>query len=139
MNEKIFNLATRLNESLKNEPKVKELNKLEEELKKKLNGFAKGGFVKSGEVFMARENGAPELVGKMGNQTAVANNDQIISGIASANEGIISTLIQTNRMLISAIQEKDLSVTLSDEAIARSASRGNNAYKKRTGKVLIGG
>ena len=111
----------------------------EEELKKKLNGFAKGGFVKSGEVFMARENGAPELVGKMGNQTAVANNDQIISGIASANEGIISTLIQTNRMLISAIQEKDLSVTLSDEAIARSASRGNNAYKKRTGKVLIGG
>ena len=32
MNEKIFDLATRLNESLKNEPKVKELNKLEEEL-----------------------------------------------------------------------------------------------------------
>ena len=32
MNERIFDLSTRLNESLVNNPKVKELNKLEEEL-----------------------------------------------------------------------------------------------------------
>ena len=32
MNEKIFDLASRLNESLKNDPRVQELNKLEEEL-----------------------------------------------------------------------------------------------------------
>ena len=32
MNEKIFDLSTRLNESLVNNPKVKELNRLEEEL-----------------------------------------------------------------------------------------------------------
>lgn len=43
--------------------------------------YATGGFPSVGEFFMARENG-PELVGRVGNKTAVANNDQIISGIS---------------------------------------------------------
>lgn len=43
--------------------------------------YAVGGFPNTGEFFMARENG-PELVGRVGNKTAVANNDQIISGIS---------------------------------------------------------
>lgn len=43
--------------------------------------YATGGFPSTGEFFMARENG-PELVGRVGNKTAVANNDQIISGIS---------------------------------------------------------
>ena len=42
--------------------------------------YANGGFVNSGEMFIARESGA-ELVGSFGNRTAVANNDQIIEGI----------------------------------------------------------
>ena len=41
---------------------------------------ANGGFPDMGEMFIARERG-PELVGSIGNKTAVANNDQIISGI----------------------------------------------------------
>ena len=45
-------------------------------------GFASGGFPESGSVFMARENGMTEMVGRFGNQAAVANNDQIIQGIA---------------------------------------------------------
>lgn len=43
--------------------------------------FADGGFPTEGEAFIARENG-PELVGRIGNKSAVANNDQIIAGIA---------------------------------------------------------
>lgn len=42
--------------------------------------FADGGFPQVGQLFLAREAG-PELVGTMNGQTAVANNDQIISGI----------------------------------------------------------
>ena len=42
---------------------------------------AGGGFPSVGEMFIAREAG-PELVGTIGNRTAVANNDQIIAGIA---------------------------------------------------------
>ena len=45
--------------------------------------YASGGFPTMGEMFIAREKG-PELVGRIGNKNAVANNNQIISGIASA-------------------------------------------------------
>lgn len=42
--------------------------------------MANGGYVDVGQMFIAREAG-PELVGNIGNRTAVANNDQIIEGI----------------------------------------------------------
>lgn len=44
--------------------------------------FAAGGFPEVGQYFLAREAG-PELVGRIGSRTAVANNDQIVSGIES--------------------------------------------------------
>ena len=45
-------------------------------------GFrANGGFVDTGQMFIAREAG-PELVGTIGNKTAVANNDQIVQAIS---------------------------------------------------------
>ena len=43
---------------------------------------AAGGFVGSGQVFIAREAGA-ELVGAIGNRTAVANNDQIVEAVST--------------------------------------------------------
>lgn len=46
-----------------------------------INLKADGGFLNTGEVFVAREAG-PELVGRIGNKTAVANNDQIVNSIA---------------------------------------------------------
>lgn len=46
--------------------------------------YAEGGYPKSGEFFVARENGIPEMIGRIGNQTAVANNDQITSAITNA-------------------------------------------------------
>ena len=45
--------------------------------------YATGGFPKTGEFFMAREDG-PEMVGRIGNKTAVANNDQITTSITNA-------------------------------------------------------
>lgn len=44
--------------------------------------YANGGFVPKGDLFLANEN-APEFVGSIGNRTAVANNNQIVQGIAS--------------------------------------------------------
>lgn len=43
----------------------------------KFSQFANGGFPKSGELFMANENGRQELVGRIGSKPAVANQDQI--------------------------------------------------------------
>ena len=65
------------------------------------NVYAEGGFPDTGEFFMARENGIPEMVGKIGNRTAVANNTQIVEaieqgvyrGTASANESASATPI----------------------------------------------
>lgn len=57
---------------------IKKLRKIE------LPRFEEGGFPESASLFFANENGIPEMVGRIGNQTAVANNDQITTAIASA-------------------------------------------------------
>ena len=54
--------------------------------------LAEGGIVNEGQMFVARERG-PELVGTIGNKTAVANNDQIISGIES---GVYRAMMAAN-------------------------------------------
>ena len=88
---------------------------------------AGGGFVNSGELFFAREAG-PELVGTVGNRTAVANNDQIVagiqSGVAQANSEQNALLMQQNAIL-TAILNKPLTVepsTALGQVMQRSAS-----------------
>ncbi len=54
--------------------------------------LASGGVVDAGQMFIAREAG-PELVGQIGNKTAVANNDQIISGIEA---GVYKAVVAAN-------------------------------------------
>lgn len=51
----------------------------------KLVPYATGGFPSFGEMFVARENG-PELVGRVGNNSVVANNDQVADVILGAME-----------------------------------------------------
>jgi len=58
-----------------------------------LQPYAEGGFPNTGELFIARENGIPELVGRFGTRTAVANNDQIIEGIATAVENVMVNVL----------------------------------------------
>lgn len=54
---------------------------------------ADGGFVNSGDIFVANENGNPEYIGSFGNQTAVANTDQIVDGIAI---GVTKAMLAVN-------------------------------------------
>lgn len=86
---------------------LKTLNKVS------LPRFEMGGFPDHGQMFIAREAG-PELVGQIGNRTAVANNNQIIGGIAGgvreANEELISVARSIAREVVRAIQEKDSNV-----------------------------
>ena len=67
--------------------------------------FASGGFPETGQLFLARENNKPELVGTIGGHTAVANNEQIVEGIASgvsaANAAAVSALYPIMRSAIS--------------------------------------
>ncbi len=71
------------------------------------NMRAGGGFVTSGESFIARENSAPEFVGRFGSRTAVANNDQIVEGVASgvadANTGVINAIYAMANQIVAAL------------------------------------
>lgn len=62
----------------------------------RFTGYEDGGYPDTGEFFMARENG-PELVGRIGNRTAVANNDQITEGISRATYEALSRALQENK------------------------------------------
>ena len=55
--------------------------------------LANGGMVDAGQMFVAREAG-PELVGTIGNKTAVANNDQIVDAVA---QGVYSAVVSAMR------------------------------------------
>lgn len=46
--------------------------------------FASGGYPNTGELFLARENGINEMVGRIGSRSAVANNDQIVEAITNS-------------------------------------------------------
>lgn len=58
-----------------------------------ISGHASGGFPKTGQMFVAREDGIPEMVGSWGGRAAVANNMQITEGIArSVQSGMRSAI-----------------------------------------------
>lgn len=57
--------------------------------------YAGGGFPTAGEMFVAREAG-PEMVGSIGNRTAVANNDQIVESVsAGVYQAVVSAMGQS--------------------------------------------
>lgn len=89
--------------------------------------MANGGFVENGEAFIARESG-PELVGRIGTRTAVANNDQIIAGIAAgvsdANGEVVNAIYAGINQVIGAIREnRGSNGVVNWDAVARQISR----------------
>lgn len=49
-----------------------------------VKSYATGGLPDKGQLFIANENGNPELVGNIGGNTSVANNDMIVQAIENA-------------------------------------------------------
>lgn len=97
---------------------------------------AEGGYVEAGQMFIAREAG-PELVGQIGNRTAVANNDQIVAAVASgvrdANMEEVAELRRQNTYL-QQIAAKQFSVNLAPNAAAgRWVRQSQIAYARVTG------
>lgn len=58
-----------------------------------LQGFASGGFPQEGQLFLANEGTAPEMVGTMGGRTAVATNADIVEGIRN---GVYDAVVAAN-------------------------------------------
>ena len=93
--------------------------------------YAQGGFPATGQMFIAREAG-PELVGSIGGRTTVANNEQIISGIASgvetANESLITAFYAMGQQIIDAINAKDTATYIDTKRITAAQTQRSRAY-----------
>ena len=92
--------------------------------------LASGGFVPDGQLFIAREAGA-ELVGTMGNRTAVANNEQIEQGIADAvyrafTEAFMATGGNSGN-------DKPVNIYLDGKQIATTTTRYQQQYARAMG------
>lgn len=102
----------------------------------RVNFFADGGFPSMGEMFIAREAG-PELVGRIGNKTAVANNDQIVSGIAAgvhdANQDLISAAYAIGTQIITAIRENSGDVYLDGEKVSNKVTTAQKQHDRMYG------
>ena len=57
--------------------------------------------------------------------------------IDNSNNNVVDALIQQTKQLLQALEDIDMSVSIGDDVIARSAQRGNVAYRRMTGKPLF--
>ena len=96
-------------------------------------GFASGGFPTTGQLFIANESG-PELVGQIGSHNAVANADQIISGIAQGVSAAMQSqnaLLQQQNALLQQIASNKETINVSDIIGAMATTN------KRTGQPVV--
>lgn len=92
-------------------------------------GFANGGQVNSGQIFMARENGMAEMVGQIGTTTTVANNDQIVSAVSS---GVAQAVAGVMGQYNNDTGEQEIVIQVDSEELARAVSKGNKRRNIRT-------
>lgn len=95
----------------------------------KISGFADGGYPASGEMFIARENGIPEMVGSIGGRTAVANNDQIVEAVSI---GVYNAVVDA--MSRSGGNKQPTIVQINGREVFRAVQDESTAYSRRTGQ-----
>ena len=99
----------------------------------KFNAYAAGGFPTDGEMFIAREAG-PEMVGTIGNRTAVANNDQIVESVSKGvYQAVASAMGQTGGTQV-------VEAKVNDKVLFEVVVDQNRRETMRTGySPLLGG
>lgn len=105
----------------------------------RVNWYASGGFPSVGEMFIANEKG-PEMVGRMGNKNAVANNNQIVDGIT---RGVKKAMVETALQIMAAQpggvnsgQPFELHVHVGDEKVGMIAYKSMEELAGR-GKIKM--
>ena len=88
---------------------------------------ADGGFVSSGQMFVAREAG-PEIVGSIGGRTAVANNDQIVQAVSL---GVYNAVVDAMGKTSGGSQP--ITVQIDGREVFTAVRNQNNNFKRRTG------
>ena len=88
-------------------------------------------------MFIANESG-PEMVGRMGTKSAVANTTQIVEGIASgvsdANKELISVVYAVTQQVVQAIKDKDSSIYLDRDRVGQMITTTQNQQDRMYGR-----
>ena len=92
--------------------------------------FAEGGYPTSGDLFFANENGRAEYITSLGNKTAVANQDQMVSALTNAILQGMSA-IETNR------QPGVTQVYIGNEKVYEGHGQYQNRQAERYGTNII--
>ncbi len=92
-----------------------------------INWYESGGFPKTGELFAANESG-PEMVGRIGNKTAVANNDQITTAIAESTYEAVSKALLENQE-----NKQPIIINLGNETLYKGMTRNRNQASNQYG------
>ena len=96
--------------------------------------YASGGFPEMGEYFLARESG-PEMVGRIGNQNAVANNDQIVTAVKQGVYEAVMSAQQQGTANTNQPASYDVDyITLGGDILLKSFVRAHNNYVYATGQ-----
>ena len=90
---------------------------------------ATGGFPSTGQFFIARESG-PELVGTLGQKSAVVNNEQIVESVARGVADAVASVMGNG---------SNVTVTLEGDAkgIFKVVQKEGRAYSARTGQPAL--
>lgn len=120
---KTFNNA--VTASLENRSEA--LNRLSGINRAQFRAFAEGGFPSMGEIFMAREAG-PELVGRIGRRTAVANNGQIVEAVS---KGVYDAVLAA----MPGGSTVSLDIRADEGIIVKKAANGFKEFVMQTGEL----
>lgn len=94
--------------------------------------LAKGGVLTSPTLAMVGE-----YAGADNNPEIVTPQSILKETIDASNGEVVSALYQMAQLVIAAINDVDMNVSIGDDVIAQSAKRGNDDYRNRTGKPLF--
>lgn len=98
--------------------------------------YATGGFPEQGQMFIAREAG-PELVGTIGNRSAVANNSQIEAGIEeAAYRGFMRAMSESNNNQGQQAVQVEAKLYLDGKQITTSVEK---TQRERGASIMSGG
>ena len=99
----------------------------------RISEFGDGGFPTTGQMFIAREAG-PEIVGSIGNRTAVVNNDQIVESVSrGVYQAVVSAMGQSGGTQV-------VEAKVNDKVLFEVVVDRNRRETMRTGaSPLLGG
>lgn len=105
----------------------------------KIPYLASGGFPKIGQLFVANEKG-PEMLGRMGNRNVVANNNQIVSGIAAGVQSAVASAFADVVMAFggdtSSSPTVEVTIVCDSETLYQTVKKGKEKTDRRYSVVM---